>query len=128
MIPLNYTADLSKPIVIPVDLKPRYRDSDMAHIAADSTVAFLVVEVDWKPWRKSLQPISTRSCPSRRLRRTAEMGVDSGPSGVMSQRRGCADSRPCRLDDARRDSEAERLGSVDGVNVSFGEPLDVEEG
>jgi hypothetical protein len=56
MIPLNYTADSSKPIVIPVDLKPRYRDSDMAHIAADSTVAFLVVEVDWKPRRKSLQP------------------------------------------------------------------------
>jgi hypothetical protein len=32
------------------------------------------------------------------------------------------------VEDARRDSEAERLGSVDGVNVSFGEPLDVEEG
>jgi hypothetical protein len=26
-----------KPIAIPVDLKPRHRDSDMAHIAADST-------------------------------------------------------------------------------------------
>jgi hypothetical protein len=56
MIPLNYTADSSKPIVIPVDLKPRYRDSDMAHIAADSTVAFLVVEVDWKPRRKAFSP------------------------------------------------------------------------
>src|SRR4029077_17438530 len=97
MIPLNYTADLCKPIVMPVDLKPRYRDSDMAHIAADSTVAFLVVEVDWKPRRKSLRPISTRSCPSRRLRRTAEMGVDSGPSGVMSQRRGCADTSRSRF-------------------------------
>jgi len=31
------------------------------------------------------------------------------------------------VEDARRDSEAERLGGVDGVNVSFGEPLDVEE-
>jgi hypothetical protein len=37
MIPLNYTADSRKPIAIPVDLKPRHRDSDMAHIAADST-------------------------------------------------------------------------------------------
>src|SRR5712675_1876278 len=33
----NYTADSRKPIAIPVDLKPRHRDSDMAHIAADST-------------------------------------------------------------------------------------------
>jgi hypothetical protein len=32
------------------------------------------------------------------------------------------------VEDARRDSEAERLGSVNGVNVSFREPLDVEEG
>jgi len=40
MIPLNYTADSRKPIAIPVDLKPRYRDSDMAHIAADSTWLF----------------------------------------------------------------------------------------
>lgn len=32
------------------------------------------------------------------------------------------------VEDARWDSEAERLGGVDGVNVSFGEPLGVEEG
>jgi hypothetical protein len=37
------------------------------------------------------------------------------------------DHRVGHVEDARRDSEAERLGGVDGVNVSFGEPLDVEE-
>jgi len=40
MISLNYTADSRKPIAIPVDLKPRHRYSDMAHIAADSTWLF----------------------------------------------------------------------------------------
>jgi hypothetical protein len=40
MILLNYTADSRKPIAISVDLKPRYRDSDMAHLAADSTWLF----------------------------------------------------------------------------------------
>jgi hypothetical protein len=37
---LNYTADSRKLIAIAFDLKPRHRDSDMAHIAAERTRLF----------------------------------------------------------------------------------------
>ena len=50
MISLNYTAGSRKPIAIRVDLKPRHRGSDAAHMRR------------------------TARCPSRQLRRTAEMG------------------------------------------------------
>src|ERR1700720_4016780 len=70
MIPLNYTADSKKPIAIPVDLKPPHRDSDMAHIAADSTWLWrLTGSVGGEPSARR-----DRSCTSRQLRRTAEMG------------------------------------------------------
>src|SRR5580693_8246282 len=36
----QHTADSRKPIAIPVDLKPRRRDSDRAHIAAERTWLF----------------------------------------------------------------------------------------
>src|SRR5271169_1790561 len=49
MLPLNYTAGSRKPIAIPVDLKPHHRGSDTAHMRR------------------------TARCPSRQLRRTAEM-------------------------------------------------------
>src|SRR5438445_10251410 len=54
MISLNYTAGSRKPIAIRVDLKPRHRGSDTAHMRR------------------------TARCPSRQLRRTAEM------AGVLS--------------------------------------------
>src|SRR5947208_1564889 len=47
---LNYTAGSRKPIAIRVDLKPRHRGSDAAHLQRRAR------------------------CPSRQLRRTAEMG------------------------------------------------------
>src|SRR5438270_7840758 len=50
MLPLNYTAGSRKPTAIRVDLKPRHRGSDTAHMRR------------------------TARCPSRQLRRTAEMG------------------------------------------------------
>ena len=55
----------------PVDLKPRHRGSDTAHMRRTAR-GFLVVEVDRKH-RRGLQSIVTRSCPSRQQRRTAEM-------------------------------------------------------
>src|SRR5215469_14427735 len=68
---LNYAAGSRKPIAIPVDLKPRHRGSDTAHMQRTAR-GFLVVEVDRKR-RRGLQSIVTRSCPSRQQRRTAKM-------------------------------------------------------
>ena len=62
----------------------------MAHCGGQH-VAFLVVEVDWKPGGKA----SAHLHPTLLFATTAANGrdVDSGPSGVMSQRRGCVESR-----------------------------------
>src|SRR5260370_816458 len=74
MIPLNYTADSRKLIAIPVDLKPPHRDSDMAHIAADST---------WLSWLSRLtgslggKP-SARRDPKLPFATTAANGRDGG--------------------------------------------------
>jgi hypothetical protein len=42
---LNYTSGSRQPIAIPVDLKPRHRGSDTAHMRR-AAHGFLVVEVD----------------------------------------------------------------------------------
>jgi hypothetical protein len=65
-------------------------------------------------------------------RRVAVVHWHQGEGPLASHKRHSAETLLDHLvghvEDARRDSEAERLGGVDGVNVSFGEPLDVEEG
>jgi len=67
-----------------------------------------------------------------RNRRVAVVHWHQGEGPLATHKRHSAETLLDHLvghvEDARRDSEAERFGGVDGVNVSFGEPLDVEEG
>jgi hypothetical protein len=66
------------------------------------------------------------------FRRVAVVHWHQGEEPLATHKRHSAETLLDHLvghvEDARRDSEAERLGGVDGVNVSLGEPLDVEEG
>ena len=117
-IPLNYTANSSKPIAIPVDFEtalPRFRRG--THCGGQHG-GFSGCRGRLEASAKKPSAISTRSCPSRRLRRTAEMGVDSGPSGVMSQRRGCADCRHSALIFGLRPKWA-RIAVIDGWQSSI---------